>query len=92
MALLDLGLPGQDGLEVLEAWRGQGIDFPVIILTAKTITAKERKQLEGGVSKIFEKGSCQRSMLLDEVTMLLDRAIERQSDSAKHNSTLTTTQ
>ena len=30
LALLDLGLPGQDGLEVLEAWRGQGIDFPVI--------------------------------------------------------------
>ena len=35
LALLDLSLPGKDGLTVLEEWRGQGIDFPVIILTAR---------------------------------------------------------
>jgi two-component system, OmpR family, response regulator QseB len=35
LALLDLGLPGQDGISILETWRGQGINFPVIILTAR---------------------------------------------------------
>ena len=35
LALLDLSLPGKDGLTVLEEWRGQRIDFPVIILTAR---------------------------------------------------------
>ena len=89
LILSDLMMPEMDGFELVhrlkqnQKWQS----IPVIILTAKTITAKERKQLEGGVSKIFEKGSCQRSMLLDEVTMLLDRAIERQSDAVKHNST-----
>ena len=34
LLLLDLGLPGKDGLMVLEELRGQGADLPVIILTA----------------------------------------------------------
>jgi two-component system OmpR family response regulator len=34
-AVLDLGLPGLDGIEVLRRWRGQGLDFPVLILTAR---------------------------------------------------------
>jgi len=34
-AVLDLGLPGMDGIEVLRRWRGQGLAFPVLILTAR---------------------------------------------------------
>ncbi|ETX27046.1 response regulator transcription factor [Roseivivax isoporae] len=34
-AVLDLGLPGLDGIEVLRRWRGAGHDFPVLILTAR---------------------------------------------------------
>jgi DNA-binding response OmpR family regulator len=33
--ILDLGLPGRPGLEVLEHWRADAIDLPVIILTAR---------------------------------------------------------
>lgn len=33
--ILDLGLPGQDGLSVLRQMRKQGIDLPVLILTAR---------------------------------------------------------
>ncbi|MBF0263056.1 MAG: response regulator transcription factor [Magnetococcales bacterium] len=32
--VLDLGLPGRHGLEVLRGWRGRGITVPVLILTA----------------------------------------------------------
>lgn len=35
LIVLDLGLPGKDGLMVLEEMRGQGIQTPVIILTAR---------------------------------------------------------
>ena len=34
-AVLDLGLPGLDGIEVLRRWRGAGLTFPVLILTAR---------------------------------------------------------
>ena len=33
--VLDLGLPGLDGLSVLSRWRREGVDTPVIILTAR---------------------------------------------------------
>ncbi|SDE29737.1 two-component system, OmpR family, response regulator [Paracoccus isoporae] len=35
VAVLDLGLPGMPGIEVLEHWRAGGIDMPVLILTAR---------------------------------------------------------
>lgn len=33
--VLDLGLPGKDGLAVLKAWRTDGIATPVLVLTAR---------------------------------------------------------
>jgi DNA-binding response OmpR family regulator len=33
--ILDLGLPGMDGLSVLRRWRSSGQRFPVLILTAR---------------------------------------------------------
>ncbi|WP_448601563.1 response regulator transcription factor [Thermoleptolyngbya sp.] len=36
LLLLDLGLPGQNGLELLKNLRGQGFQAPVIILTARS--------------------------------------------------------
>ncbi|MBW4655249.1 MAG: response regulator transcription factor [Kaiparowitsia implicata GSE-PSE-MK54-09C] len=36
LLLLDLGLPGQNGLDVLKDLRGQGFQAPVIILTARS--------------------------------------------------------
>jgi|SRR5690606_6395138 len=34
-AVLDLGLPGKDGLAILREWRGAGIRLPVVVLTAR---------------------------------------------------------
>ena len=36
VAILDLGLPGLNGLQVLEAWRAEGLTMPVIVLTARS--------------------------------------------------------
>lgn len=35
LCVLDLGLPGRGGLEVLQAWREQGLSTPVLVLTAR---------------------------------------------------------
>lgn len=35
-AVVDLGLPGLDGLSVIERWRQAGRSFPVLVLTART--------------------------------------------------------
>ena len=35
VAILDLGLPGMSGIEVLTAWRDHGVTVPVLILTAR---------------------------------------------------------
>lgn len=35
VAILDLGLPGMPGIEVLTRWRKSGINLPVLILTAR---------------------------------------------------------
>ncbi len=88
LILTDLMMPEMDGFELVhrlkqhQKWNS----IPVIILTAKTITAKDRQKLHGGVSKIFEKGSYQRSVLLNEVTNLLDEVISRQQNSVNQQS------
>lgn len=35
IALLDLGLPGVDGLEILKLARGRGVETPVLVITAR---------------------------------------------------------
>jgi two-component system, OmpR family, response regulator len=35
LVILDLGLPGRPGIQVLENWRAQGNHVPVIVLTAR---------------------------------------------------------
>jgi two-component system response regulator PhoP len=35
LAIVDLGLPGLSGMEVIERWRNKGVNFPILILTAR---------------------------------------------------------
>lgn len=55
LALLDLGLPQQDGLAVLEQWRGQGVTFPVIILTARDDVMDKVVGLQSGADDYVTK-------------------------------------
>lgn len=48
LVLLDLGLPGRDGLRVLADARRDGQDCPVIILTARDAIADRVKGLDAG--------------------------------------------
>lgn len=55
LLILDLGLPGKDGLEVLEELRGQGEQLPVIILTARDDIEDKVAGLEGGADDYMTK-------------------------------------
>ncbi len=55
LLLLDLGLPKQDGLAVLEQLRGQGATLPIIILTARDDINDKLAGLEGGADDYVTK-------------------------------------
>jgi two-component system OmpR family response regulator len=48
MVLLDLGLPGADGMEVLRSLRSAGNDVPVLIITARDALEARLRGLDGG--------------------------------------------
>jgi signal transduction histidine kinase/DNA-binding response OmpR family regulator len=82
--LLDLMMPEMDGFEFLDefrknaAWRA----IPVMVVTAKELTAEDRSRLNGGVSRILEKGSLSRHQLLDEVKALVGASLVGQRGDA----------
>lgn len=55
LMILDLGLPGKDGMLVLEELRGQGVYIPVIILTARDDTRDKVTGLECGADDYVTK-------------------------------------
>lgn len=55
LLILDLGLPGKDGLRVLEELRGQGELLPVIILTGRGDVKDKVVGLEAGANDYVTK-------------------------------------
>mgnify|MGYP002777969861 CR=1 FL=1 len=55
LLILDLGLPGQDGLQVLGQLRGQGESLPIIILTARDDIRDKIASFEGGADDYLTK-------------------------------------
>ncbi|MEM7554722.1 MAG: response regulator transcription factor [Cyanobacteria bacterium P01_A01_bin.84] len=55
LMILDLGLPGKDGIEVLEEIRGQGENIPVIILTARDDIQDKVAGFEAGADDYLTK-------------------------------------
>lgn len=55
LCLLDLGLPDQDGLELLAQWRAKSIDVPVLVLTARNQTEQCVNALNDGADDYLTK-------------------------------------
>lgn len=55
LLILDLGLPGKDGEEVLEELRGQGQQIPIIILSARDEIQDKVAGLESGANDYMTK-------------------------------------
>jgi len=54
-AVLDLGLPGMDGLTVLKRWRAEGHDFPVLVLTARGAWTERVEGIDAGADDYLPK-------------------------------------
>lgn len=82
VAVLDLGLPDMDGLDILRQWREAGRTFPVLILTARNRWNEKVEGLETGADDYLVK-----PFHLEEVIARLRALVRRSSGWA--NSVLT---
>jgi two-component system OmpR family response regulator len=71
--VLDLGLPKVDGLSVLRAWRGQSVDTPVIILTARGAWTEKVQGIDAGADDYLAKPFSMEE-LLARIRALIRRA------------------
>ena len=55
LAVLDLGLPRRDGMDVLRTWRGRGAHLPVLILSARDELSDRLQGLDGGADDYLVK-------------------------------------
>jgi len=72
--VLDLGLPGVDGLTLLRRWRDDGIAFPVLILTARGSWHEKVQGIDGGADDYVSK-----PFRMEEVLARLRALIRRAS-------------
>jgi len=82
LILLDLLMPHMNGFEFVaelrknELWRS----IPVIVITAKDLTAEDRMRLNGYVEMILQKGAFGQDELVEEIrTIVSDCAKQRRS-------------
>lgn len=55
LAVVDLGLPEMDGIELIVQLRRQGVSFPILILTARTRWQEKVEGLEAGADDYLGK-------------------------------------
>ncbi len=73
--ILDLGLPGRPGLEVLRNWRQQQLKTPVIVLTARDAWHERVDGLKAGADDYLGK-----PFHLEELLARLDALLRRRHD------------
>jgi CheY-like chemotaxis protein len=69
LIVLDLMMPSVNGFDVVEALRerSETARIPIIVVTAKRISAEDRRRLDGAVTTIMEKGEFDRAHFTSEV-------------------------
>ncbi|GGF78227.1 hypothetical protein GCM10007301_42770 [Azorhizobium oxalatiphilum] len=69
--VLDLGLPGMSGFEVLEHMTALNLHVPVVVYSGRDLTSEESLRLRGFTDSIVIKGAMSKERLLDEVSLFL---------------------
>jgi PAS domain S-box-containing protein len=72
LILLDLMMPVMDGFEFLATLRlmDEARDVPVLVVTAKDLSAEDRGRLEAGAQQVLQKSAFDRATLLRQVASL----------------------
>ena len=79
LILLDLMMPEMDGFQFVdhvrqhEAWRA----IPVVVVTAKDLTAEDRRRLNGYVTEIIQKDTRGQEELLAEVSKMVQTRLQK---------------
>lgn len=76
--ILDLGLPGMDGLSILKRWRAAGMETPVLVLTARGSWMERVDGFEAGADDYLPK-PFRTEELLARLKALLRRSRVNQS-------------
>jgi CheY-like chemotaxis protein len=68
-------MPDMDGFAVIDALKQDARlkDLPVIVITAKELTAKDKHRLQGQIQILLQKGSFMDEDLLQGITALLGK-------------------
>jgi CheY-like chemotaxis protein/nitrogen-specific signal transduction histidine kinase len=73
LIVLDLMMPEVNGFEVVEVLKRDvsTADIPIVIVTAKQVTAEDRARLGTDVMKVIEKSDLNQSQLVSEITLAM---------------------
>jgi CheY-like chemotaxis protein/CHASE3 domain sensor protein len=80
--VLDLGLPGLDGMELLERLAAGGSVPPVVIYSGRDLSREENLRIRQYTDSIVIKGERSPDRLLDEVSLFLHRIRQQPSAGA----------
>jgi two-component system copper resistance phosphate regulon response regulator CusR len=82
LMILDLGLPGMDGKELLRRVRGRNARIPILVLTARDATASKVDSFEAGADDYLTKPFAFAELVV-RVKALLRRGPANQSNSVR---------
>ncbi len=74
MVITDLMMPDVDGFEVIDTMKGDPelADIPIVVITAKELTAKERSRLNDQVDMLLQKGSSIDDSIIESLVTKLE--------------------
>jgi two-component system, OmpR family, response regulator QseB len=75
--LLDIGLPGRSGIELLDAWRHHGNDLPVLVISARDAVSDRILGLDAGADDYLVK-----PFALEELSARLRALLRRRAGRA----------
>jgi DNA-binding response OmpR family regulator len=75
--VLDLGLPDEDGLDLLRRWRRHGDTTPVFVLTARHGLSDRAEALQAGAEDVLAK-----PFAIEDLIARIDSSVRRQGGPA----------
>lgn len=87
LIILDLKMPVMDGFQMIaelrkhEDWR----KIPVVVVSARALTAEDRERLQGHVLKILQKGEFSRDSLMHEVQETVKLFVSEEKEPGSSN-------